>query len=225
MVNYFLLLDLVVVISITVTASPFLRDWLGSSSNTQEFDASANSNDTIQPGLTPRLQHHRDVDHVVNETTSVADKPKPQRTPHQDKSIDINDSSHLRVGNMVELYGEQSQFAVPVIIREIIHKKEISSFEYSLHNVITNRDPSGVAPEFLHPYQVYEDGTEAFCNVGAMRELYLTPCTVVSHSINKGGFISYRVSYSKEGKGLYPEQLPFSRVQRLRKTSAECQQA
>ena len=50
-------------------------------------------------------------------------------------------------------------------------------------------------PELIHPYQVYEDGTRASCNMGALRKIYMTPCVIVSHSIRKIGVVSYQVSY------------------------------
>eukprot|EP00584_Thalassiosira_punctigera_P000283 CAMPEP_0172538402 /NCGR_PEP_ID=MMETSP1067-20121228/9793_1 /TAXON_ID=265564 ORGANISM="Thalassiosira punctigera, Strain Tpunct2005C2" /NCGR_SAMPLE_ID=MMETSP1067 /ASSEMBLY_ACC=CAM_ASM_000444 /LENGTH=192 /DNA_ID=CAMNT_0013323887 /DNA_START=92 /DNA_END=670 /DNA_ORIENTATION=- len=145
--------------------------------------------------------------------SSAAYKPKPRRRTHQDD----DDSVHLKVGDIVELYGDRSHFAVPAIVKGL--KRENSNIKYNLLNAMTNARPFGVAPEFVHPYQVYEDGIRADCNIGAMSKIYLTPCSIVSHSINGRGFILYRVSYLDEEEGSFPEHLPFSRIQRDRRLS------
>ena len=121
---------------------------------------------------------------------------------------------------MVELYGDESYFATPAII--VGYNKETPYTKYNLHNFITNQHHSGVNPEFIHPYQVYEDGTEASCNVGTLRKnlrkIYMTPCKIDSHFIKGSGFISYQVSYLNDDVQVQ-EYLPFARVQRtLRKT-------
>ena len=135
---------------------------------------------------------------------------QPQGLTFPDTSND-DDSSHLQKGGIVELYGDGSYFATPAIIMGI---KETPSMKYNLHNSITNQHHSGVDPEFIHPYQVYEDGTEAACNVGALRKIYLTPCSVDSHFIKGSGTISYHVSYLNEDDVQVQECLAFGRVQR-----------
>mmetsp|Transcript_34880 Transcript_34880/g.62786 ORF Transcript_34880/g.62786 Transcript_34880/m.62786 type:complete len:194 (+) Transcript_34880:171-752(+) len=143
--------------------------------------------------------------------TCIPRRQEPQGLTFPDTSNDA-DSSHLQKGGMVELYGDGSYFATPAIITG--YNKEKPSTKYNLHNSITNQHHSGVDPEFIHPYQVYEDGTEAACNVGALRKIYMTPCTIDSHFIKGSGLISYQVSYLNDFDVQVQEYLPFARVQR-----------
>ena len=196
MVNHYFLFDLAVMIFLVIAAKLLLRDSESSSPMIQECDAAANK--------------HQQCDIIhTNNTSSSVDK--------QDASNDDNDSSHLQVGGIVEMYGGKSYFAFPATITG--YKEEKSSVKYNLLNAINHAHPSGVAPEFIHPYQVYEDGTQASCNVGAMRKIIMTPCTIVSHSVEKSGFILYQVSYLDEGNELFPEHLPFSRIKRYLRRS------
>ena len=202
MVNHYFLFDLAVMIFLVIAVKLLLRDGERSSPITQEDDAAADKHQQC------------DMIHIANTTSSSVDKPETQRTTHQDTSNDDVDSSHLQVGGIVELYGRKSNFATPARITG--YKKEKSSVKYNLVNDFTDTHTSGVAPEFIHPYQDYEEGTQAYCNVGALHEIYMTHCTIVSHSIKKSGIISYQVSYLNEENELIPQHLPFSRILRIR---------
>ena len=131
-----------------------------------------------------------------------------------------DDKSHLKPGDIIELYAGQTYFAVPAVITGY-QRDEESSTKYNLQSTITGVRSSGVASQFIHPYQVYEDGTEASCNVSATRKLWLVPCRIESHSIKNGSdLVFYRVSYLvDEDEMPRPEFIPFSRVQRVHRAA------
>ena len=120
---------------------------------------------------------------------------------------------HLKIGSIVELYTDESYFATPAIITG--YEEEKSYAHYILQNTTSNARIPRVDPEFIHPYQVYEDGTRASCNVGPLRKTFMTPCAIVSHSIRKSGIATYQVSYLNEEEILVHDYLPFSKVRRI----------
>eukprot|EP00571_Detonula_confervacea_P003548 CAMPEP_0172314210 /NCGR_PEP_ID=MMETSP1058-20130122/21950_1 /TAXON_ID=83371 /ORGANISM="Detonula confervacea, Strain CCMP 353" /LENGTH=211 /DNA_ID=CAMNT_0013028019 /DNA_START=164 /DNA_END=799 /DNA_ORIENTATION=+ len=202
----YLLFDLTVLAIFFIAAAWGLIENGGSAIVAQECNAAYG--DTNQTSASKQLRHqHYDISKA-----SPEDKSEPGRMTSPDTSNDDAIASYLKVGSMVELYGAESYFAIPATI--IGYNKEKHSTKYNLQNFISNTSQSKVDPEFVHPYQVYEDGTRAYCNVGALHEIYMVPCKILSHSINKSGFVSYQVFYSNEEGELFPEYLPFSRVQR-----------
>ena len=148
--------------------------------------------------------------------------------------------SSLDVGSIVELYEDASYFAIPAIITDEIMTSSSSSSSastsppspreddntnedeptpkkiYSLTNVITNIPISSIPSNYIHPYQPYEDGTMASCNIAALRKVQMKPCAIVSHSTRESGLVTYQVSYLNKDNVLIHETLPFSRVQRRR---------
>ena len=163
-----------------------------------------------------------------NQPLGAPSRPlKPlQEHHHQDYSLrtGVEDLDDLKVGDIIELYGSKGSFAVPSVVTAISNKNDDGSSDspvpkYDIQNTITNTRINNIDQEFIHPYQVYEEGTEAHCNVGAFRNLNMVPCTIVSSAVKKtSGFISYRVEYwNREVR--YPEYLPFARVQRKRNMS------
>ena len=149
--------------------------------------------------------------------------------------------SSLDVGSIVELYEDASYFAIPAIITDEIMTSSSSSSSastsppspreddntnedeptpkkiYSLTNVITNIPISSIPSNYIHPYQPYDDGTMASCNIAALRKVQIKPCAIVSHSIRENsGLVTYQVSYLNKDNVLIHETLPFSRVQRRR---------
>lgn len=127
---------------------------------------------------------------------------------------DSSDELQQSGGSLVELYGEGSYFATPAIITG--HYKKTPSMKYNLKHATTNAVPTSVNPEFIHPYQVHKDGTEASCNMGISRDgrYDTTPCTIDSHSVRGSGFIFYHVSYLNEENELMRKRMHFSKVQR-----------
>lgn len=150
-------------------------------------------------------------------TNQTCDERQMLRQSQTNIPLPVNSSNrHLEKGSLVEVYGERSYFATP----SIIQKQSDSSpgRKYFVQNTITGQLHRDVDLDFIHPYQAYQSGTEAHCNIGSLRnaKLYLTPCVVESSSVKgKSGFISYKVSYmnddTKERVEIY---LPFSKVQR-----------
>ena len=150
--------------------------------------------------------------------------------------------SSLGVGSIVELYEDgTSYFAIPAIITDEMTPSSSSSTStsppspreddnnntfndkqptthqkiYSLTNVITNIQISSIPSNYIHPYQPYEDGAMASCNIAALRTVQMKPCAIVSHSIrSNSGLVTYQVSYLNKDDVLIHENLPFSRVQR-----------
>ena len=130
---------------------------------------------------------------------------------------DQENQHHFKVGDIVEMYHPDSFFAMPVTVRGYKKPDDTSTIiKYDLNSAIFPTKPTGVAPQFIHPYQVYKDGTLASCNIGGADRTYMTPCKILSHVIKKkSGFVSYQIEYLKrEYKEGSPEYLPFSRVQR-----------
>jgi len=211
MMKYFLF-DLAVITAIAgIAGQCFAPSWMR-----QECPASGNiiglslsSNSCWQE---KQLNSIPAADNNHRNSYASKDYNKSRKTIPQDESNigNSDDSKHLRVGGLVELYGESSYFAAPAIIRGGTKEK------YNLVNFITNSLPTGVASEFIHPYKIYDKGTFATCNVGVSKEIHLTPCTVVSHLIQKSGSVYYEVSYSNKHGELFPKHLPFSKIQRYR---------
>ena len=140
-------------------------------------------------------------DDAANSTnrTELPRQRKPQhyyditRTTITPKNEDLG---HLKMGGMVVLYSDESNFAVPAIIMG--YNKEESSTRYDLLNTVSNTHLPHVESEFIHPYQAYEEGKRASCNVGALQNPYMTPCVINSHSTRKSGVVLYEVSYLKK---------------------------
>ena len=159
--------------------------------------------------------------------------------PHHMHRHHHSHHTSLDVGSIVELYEDASYFAIPAIITDEITSSSSSSSStsppspreddntnedeptpkkiYSLTNVITNIPISSIPSNYIHPYQPYDDGTMASCNIAALRKVQMKPCAIVSHSIrSNSGLVTYQVSYLNKDNVLIHETLPFSRVQRRR---------
>jgi len=190
------------------------------------------SNDTSAGNWTTS-QHH--CDYTVSSTAaadSTVNHPKRLRGPSAAPSNNIVASGPpLTKGTIVELYADgRSYFATPAIVEG--HQVEESSsstgnqYHYSLLNAFTNEELPRVDPEFVHPYQAYEDDTRASCNLGREAvgdnddDAFMTPCVIVTHSIRKSGLVLYEVSYltsddDDDDDVLVNDYLPFSRVRRI----------
>ena len=194
--KYFLF-DVAIMMSLVVAARNLLGDADGASSTLmaqeQECDDAANSTNRTK---LPRQQERQHQYEITSDIPSNND-----------------DTNHLKIGSIVELYTDESYFSAPAIITGF--QEEKSSAHYVLQNIFTDTRIPRVDPEFVHPYQVYEDGTRASCNVGALRKIYMTPCVIVSHSIRESGIVLYQVSYLNKGETLVDDYLPFSRIQRI----------
>mmetsp|Transcript_31492 Transcript_31492/g.67130 ORF Transcript_31492/g.67130 Transcript_31492/m.67130 type:complete len:229 (+) Transcript_31492:222-908(+) len=125
---------------------------------------------------------------------------------------DVDGRDLLESGTVVELWGEGAHFAPPAIITG--HSLLEDLITYDLHMPIVGSHASSVDPQFVHPYQVYEDGTEASCNIGNLRKRNMIPCTVDTHFVGGSGPIMYEVSWLRDSR-LVQTQLPFSKVQRV----------
>mmetsp|Transcript_23123 Transcript_23123/g.41303 ORF Transcript_23123/g.41303 Transcript_23123/m.41303 type:complete len:253 (+) Transcript_23123:190-948(+) len=188
------------------------------------------ANDTTSRNCTVAQQH---CDYTVSSTAaadSTVNHPKRLRGPSAAPSNNIVASGPpLTKGTIVELYANgRSYFATPAIIEG--HQVEEGSsstgsqYHYSLLNAFTNEELPRVDPEFVHPYQAYEDGTRASCNLGRKAvgdndgDAFMTPCVIVTHSIRKSGLVLYEVSYlasNDDDDALVNDYLPFSRVRRI----------
>lgn len=159
-----------------------------------------------------------------NEAPSKPEDPR-RMTSSPDSSTQHGDQEnqyHFKVGDMVELYGKKSSSAMPVIVSGYTKRDGTSTIiKYDLINAFVRTKPFQVASEFVHPYQVYEDGTVSSCDVpsciidGVERTRKIL-CKITSHVIKKNGeFGSYQVEYLEQehSKGA-PEYLPILRVQR-----------
>ena len=192
--KYFLL-DVAIITSLVIADRHLLRDADGASSALMAHECDDVTNSTNRT----KLPEQQERQHQYDVTSTI--------------SSNNDDTNHLKVGSIVELYTNRSDFAAPAIIKGF--QEEKSPAHYILQNTITNTRIPRVDPEFVHPYQVYEDGTRASCNVGALRTTVMTPCAIVSHSIRKSGIAIYQVSYLNEKEILVHDYLPFSKVQRI----------
>lgn len=134
--------------------------------------------------------------------------PNADATP-SDASDD--GASRLRPGSLVELYGDGSLYAIPSVVTGR------RSAKYQLRGLLN--DVMSVDPEFVHPYEIYGEGTEAYCNVGASPKIDMAPCRVESHFKKEGSPVAYHVVYAKEGRGEARRLLPYSKVLRRLTTS------
>jgi len=164
------------------------------------------------------------------DTDITVNHPKRLRGPSAAPSNNIVASGPpLTKGTIVELYADgRNYFATPAIIDghqvEEGYSSTGSQYYYSLLNAFTNEELPRVDPEFVHPYQAYEDGTRASCNLGRKAvgdndgDAFMTPCVIVTHSIRKSGLVLYEVSYlasNDDDDALVNDYLPFSRVRRI----------
>mmetsp|Transcript_1013 Transcript_1013/g.1454 ORF Transcript_1013/g.1454 Transcript_1013/m.1454 type:complete len:247 (+) Transcript_1013:1-741(+) len=193
MTKYNTILDLAVIISLVLTIGCLPR-------GCDAANNSADYNDNEQE------QHHHLYD-AVTATSSYNNDDSSSSPPE-----------HFQIGSIVELYAESSYFAVPAVIIGYEEEQEdvkSSAQRHILRNSMTNNFITQVESDFIHPYQVYEDETRAWCNVGALRSAHMVPCAIVSHSIDDGGLgITYQVRYLNEREVLVYDDLVYSRVQR-----------
>jgi len=189
------------------------------------------ANDTTSRNCTVAQQH---CDYTVSSTAaadSTVNHPKQLRGSSAAPSNSIGASdSPLAKGIIVELYADgKSYFATPAIVAGYQVEEGSSSigsqYYYSLLNAFTNEELPRVDPEFVHPYQAYEDGTRASCNLGRKAssevgdDVLMTPCLIVTHTTKKSGIVLYQVSYltsdDDTDDALVHDYLPFSRVRRI----------
>lgn len=120
----------------------------------------------------------------------------------------------LEKGSLVEVFAEGSRHhaAVPAIVTGHCTGTGSSQEEhfYGVENVYAREHLPRVDAALVRPYEVYEDGTRAACNVEA-RE---TPCAVMGHTKRESGLVLYEVVYLDGEDEPAQEVLPFSRVRR-----------
>ena len=88
-----------------------------------------------------------------NETSSKPEVPQ-RMTTLPDSSIQHGDQEnqyHLKVGDMVELYGKKSSSAMSIIVSECTKRGGTSTIiKYDLINTLVRTKPFEVAREFVH---------------------------------------------------------------------------
>ena len=141
--------------------------------------------------------HHEVVDNMVSLT-------------EDDKSS----YSSVQLQDLVELYGEGSAFAAPALVLSMKKDALSANFRYDVQDLITKRRYTGVAPDFIHKYQVYDDGTDAVCNIGVFRKVEMMPCEVISHVKKLNGFVEYEIWYLNDEEEVVKKHLSFDKVQR-----------
>eukprot|EP00581_Thalassiosira_minuscula_P013256 CAMPEP_0183734558 /NCGR_PEP_ID=MMETSP0737-20130205/44105_1 /TAXON_ID=385413 /ORGANISM="Thalassiosira miniscula, Strain CCMP1093" /LENGTH=388 /DNA_ID=CAMNT_0025968065 /DNA_START=77 /DNA_END=1243 /DNA_ORIENTATION=- len=138
----------------------------------------------------------------------------PTIAPERSSEESSDSSSSFPVGSVVEINAPDGYFAFPATVTGVTNKK------YHLTHGITQFQLKNIESKFVHPYKVYNEGTEASCNVGKLRNLVMVPCTIISQRENDrigGGNddILYEVSAKMLGETqeriLY---LPRMRIQR-----------
>lgn len=83
-------------------------------------------------------------------------------------STNNDDSSNNELRGVAELYGETSQTADPVIILDYANHVDTPT-KYRLFHILNNNADVIVAPEFVHPYNIYAKGTK----VGSVFKLFV----------------------------------------------------
>ena len=146
---------------------------------------------------------------IVSTMSSALEDEFKRLTPSDPPRYD--DSNHLQLIGVVELYDDTSYTAAPLIITSF---KEDGT--YNLQHTFSSTHFPAVDPAIVSPYHVYGDGTDALCKMGKLDKKIIIPCTVVSHSIANTGCVWYDVSYLDEGKPL-ENYLPFTYVERILK--------
>mmetsp|Transcript_35699 Transcript_35699/g.85146 ORF Transcript_35699/g.85146 Transcript_35699/m.85146 type:complete len:266 (-) Transcript_35699:73-870(-) len=115
-------------------------------------------------------------------------------------------------GDVVEIYGDESHFAIPATVDEVL-----DNGRYSLVDGLSNRKMSSVGPQYIHRYTPYVEGTSCFCNVSNMRaKINVTPCQIVEHNFNlsRKGKIYYKVTFLNSEQNQVELWLPYTKVQK-----------
>ena len=141
--------------------------------------------------------HHEVVDNMVSLTED-----------------DESSYSSVQVQDLVELYGDNSAFAAPALVLSMKRDVLSENFRYDVQDLITKRRYTGVAPDFIHKYQVYDEGTDAVCNIGVFGKVDMIPCEVISHVKKLNGFVEYKIWYLNDEEEVVKKQLSFDRVER-----------
>lgn len=98
------------------------------------------------------------------------------------------------------LVGSSRRYSDPVII--VGYDEEDGKYDiiHALHGTSKT-----IKPEYLRPYEILPDGTTGWCNIaenGAKERLEMRPCTILSHSTRKVGFVYYQVAITPSGADL-----------------------
>ncbi|EJK50218.1 hypothetical protein THAOC_30841 [Thalassiosira oceanica] len=140
----------------------------------------------------------------------------PYEEPHKQEEP----NRPLKVGDFVELFGVHSTFAIPALVDDVFDGGESFALIYGTNN---QRIPK-VDKEFVHPYQTYQEGTEANCNIGNMRSIVMTPCKIARSVVkDSSNFVVYEVVYLNEQREMTKIFMPFTRVQRYHFTDCSPQ--
>lgn len=121
----------------------------------------------------------------------------------------------LEKGSLVELCADGSDHATPAIVTGHCTGSGESQGDrfYGIEDVYAKEHLPRVDAQFVRPYEVYEDGTRATCNVGEFVR-FEKPCGVVGHTKRPSGVALYEVLYLDGDDETVREILPFSRVRR-----------
>mmetsp|Transcript_39381 Transcript_39381/g.82820 ORF Transcript_39381/g.82820 Transcript_39381/m.82820 type:complete len:346 (-) Transcript_39381:117-1154(-) len=169
---------------------------------------------TMKDGeLKYRKMHVSRIRRIVNMPESMEGKPF---LPISNTLFPVTEeTSHLEIGGLVEIHSEDGKYGIPGTIMYYI--KESNDYaKYDVENGITKEMRNQLDPEMVHRYEVYEIGASALCNLGTPQELDMTPCIIVSHSIEKSDNPSYQISYLNEDVNIWVDKfLSWDRVQRV----------
>jgi len=205
---------------ITIMASLVIADWhLLRDPSYMPTEAAATNGGANRTFFSS--QYDNDCD--LSSARSSSAFPSPSQSPITAMQPSNNFASTptkkvlLRPGSIVEFYTDKSYFATPAIVAAAHETNDSASTQkYRLIRTINNDRLENVDESNVHPYEVYEDGTRASCNIGLLETPYMTPCAVLSHkTVQNGRIVMYNVSYLNEGGELVDEYIPFSRVQRI----------
>jgi len=95
------------------------------------------------------------------------------------------------VGTVVEVLHEQQNStpatlpSFPAVVTGIIHGA--NEYRYHVTNSINLTPTENVEPKYVREYQIYENDTEAECNVGSKKQIIMVPCTILSHAVHGDG--------------------------------------
>jgi len=119
-------------------------------------------------------------------------------------------------GDVVEIYGDESFFATPATVDEVL-----DNGRYSLIDGLSNEKMSNVGPQYIHKYTPYVQGTSCFCNVSNMRaKIIVTPCQILEHNLSRKEKIYYKVTYLNNEQNQVEVWLPYAKVQKTLSNNA-----
>lgn len=123
-----------------------------------------------------------------------------------------NQPGDAAIGSYVEIFDAFSPLAQPAKILDF------DGSTYKLQHGLSGATLNGIHSRIVHPYEIYEAGSEVRCNSKKGHELSLAckQCTVTGHNQKANGELNYRVDCLNHGGFIEKMSFPLTSLQRIR---------